>query len=93
MRSNPDDSNRQHIHDHHHTRHHKGHNTVGKKHRLRQILIGIIEALLFLLLTPESTNDRKTCQNLTRYKVHVIHKFLHQLKLRHCHRHKNHNIA
>ena len=80
---NPHDTKCDAVHDHGHTRHHKGHDTVCKQLCACKLTVSLIKPLFLLLLTAESPDNGKTCKNLTRNKVYLVYKTLHNLELWH----------
>ena len=87
--ANPDDKDRNRVHDEHHRRHHEGHHTVGKELRAHEVRVCTVEALFLETLAVERADDGKAREHFARDQVHPVDELLHDLELRHRKRHKD----
>ena len=81
--ADPNNQNRNAVHDKHHNRHHKGHRTVGKQLGLKQILIRLIKALFLVLFPTECANRHNAGQHFTGDQIQAVYQLLHDFKFRH----------
>ena len=81
------------VHDQHHNGHHKSHTSVDKQVCFCQIQVCLLEALFFMFLTAECTDNRNTCKDLTGYQIQSVDQGLQDSEFGHCHleQHKDHN--
>ena len=77
MSADPNNQNRNTVHDKHHNRHHKGHRAVGKQLGLKQILIRLIKALFLVLFPTKCANRHNAGQHFTGDQIQAVYQLLH----------------
>ena len=83
MSADPNNQNRNAVHDKHHHRQHKGHRAVGKQLGLKQILVCLIKALFLVLFPTECANRHNAGQHFTGDQIQAVYQLLHDFKFRH----------
>ena len=81
VRADPDDQQRQAVHDQHHHRHHDHHDPVDEQAGAGQIQVGLIEALLFEGLHVEGPDDHHAGQVFAGHQVEPVDQVLDDLEL------------
>ncbi len=81
VRPDPDDQQRQTVHDQHHHRHHDHHDAVDEQLVLGQVHVGLVEALLLERLHVEGPDDHHAGQVLAGDQVEPVDQALDDLEL------------
>ena len=81
VRADPDDQQRQAVHDEHHHRHHDHHDAVDEQAGAGQVLVGLVEAVLLEVLHVEGADDHHARQVLARHQVEPVDQVLDDLEL------------
>ena len=89
MSSNPDNQNRQAVHNQHHDRHHERHDPIDEQVGFGEVLVGSVEPFFFGFFSAECPNHGQPRQNFTGNQVHTVNQCLHLLEFRHGDGHQN----
>ena len=76
----PDDEDGHAVHDEHHEGAHDGHDAVGEQLRGVEIMVGLVESGLLVLLPGEGTDGHDAAEHLPGDQVDTVHQGLHDLE-------------
>ena len=79
----PDDDDRDGVHEEHHERHHERHGVVGEELRGHEVGRGLVKAPELMVFSTEGPDGEKSVEHLARHEVDAVHESLHLAELRH----------